>query len=85
MATDSPDVVQVSMNLLDYRVTPLHILFERVRDLAAARGVEVAAGEVVGLLPTEALTMTAAHYYGLRHFGPAAVLENRLLEALLRT
>ena len=42
------------------------------------------AKSVGGLLPTEALTMTAAHYYGLRHFSPAAVLENRLLEALLR-
>ena len=85
MATEASRVVQVSMNLLDFRVTPLHVVFERVRELAAARGVEVAASEVVGLLPTEALTMTAAHYYGLRHFGPAAVLEDRLLEALLRT
>jgi glutamate formiminotransferase len=85
MATDSPDVVQVSMNLLDYHLTPLHVVFERVRELAAAQGVEVAASEVVGLLPTEALTMTAAHSYRLRHFGPAAVLEDSLLEALLRT
>ena len=83
MATDDPNVVQVSTNLLDYRLTPLHQLFERIRELAAAQGVEVAAGEVVGLLPTEALAMTAAHYYRLPHFGPAGVLEHRLLEALL--
>jgi glutamate formiminotransferase len=84
MATSDPDVVQVSMNLLDFHVTPLHQLFERVRDLAAASGVAVAASEVVGLVPTEALSLTAAHFYHLPHFGPGSVLEARLLNALLR-
>ena len=83
LATDDPNRVQVSMNLLDYHLTPLHQLFERVRELAAAEGVEVAASEVVGLLPTEALTMTAAQLFRLPHFGPAAVLEQCLLGALL--
>jgi glutamate formiminotransferase len=83
MATDDPNVVQVSTNLLDHHLTPLHQLYERIRELAAAQGVEVAASEVVGLLPTEALAMTAAHYYRLPHFGPAGVLEHRLLDALL--
>jgi glutamate formiminotransferase len=83
MATDDPQKVQVSMNLLDFHLTPLHLLYDRVRDLAAAQGVEVASSEVVGLLPTEALTMTASHYYRLAHFGPAMVLEHRLLASLL--
>jgi len=83
MATADPNLVQVSMNLLDYRVTPLHLLFARVRDLAAAQGVAVASSEVVGLLPTETLAETAAHLYYLSHFGTASVLENRLLTTLL--
>ena len=83
MATADPNLVQVSMNLLDYRVTPLHLLFARVRDLAAAQGVEVASSEVVGLLPTETLTHTAGHLYRLPHFGTSNVLESRLLTALL--
>lgn len=83
LATDAPGVVQVSMNLLDYRLTPLHQLYARVRDLAAAEGVAVATSEVVGLLPTEALATTAAHHYQLPHFGPAGVLEHCLLSALL--
>ena len=83
LATADPDVVQVSMNLLDYNVTPLHQLYERVRGLATEQGAEVAASEVVGLLPTEALTLTAAHYVRVAHFGPQAVLEHRLLNALL--
>lgn len=84
MATSDPEVVQVSTNLLDYHVTPLHQLYERVRDLAAQSGVEVASSEVVGLVPTEALAMSATHCHRLTHFGPAGVLENRLLEALLQ-
>lgn len=84
MATADPDVVQVSMNLLDFHVTPLHQLYERVRDLAAERGVAVAASEVVGLLPTEALAMTAAHVYRLPPFGAQSVLEQRLLGAVLK-
>jgi glutamate formiminotransferase len=83
MATERPDRVQVSMNLLDYRVTPLHLLFERVRALAAEQGVAVESSEVVGLLPTEALTMTASHHFRLPDFGPRAVIESRLLGALL--
>jgi glutamate formiminotransferase len=71
------------MNLLDFRLTPLHLVYDRIRDLAAAEGVEVASSEVVGLLPTEALAMTAAHYTRLAHFGPAGVLEHRLLASHL--
>ena len=60
------------MDLLDYHLTPLHQLYERVRELAAARGIAVAANVVVGLLPTAALALTAAHYYCLTRFGPTA-------------
>ena len=84
MSTENPEVVQVSTNLLDYHVTPLHLLFERVAELAAERGVDVVDSEVVGLLPTEALTMAAGKELRIPHFGPGAVLEQRLLEAVLR-
>jgi glutamate formiminotransferase len=47
--------VQVSMNLLDYRVTPPAAAFAAVQELATRAGVPVAASEVVGLLPTAAL------------------------------
>ena len=83
MATGDPAVVQVSMNLLDYRATPLHELFGRVQELAALQGIEVVTSEVVGLLPTEALTMAAAQQLRAVHLGPTEVLEQRLLGALL--
>jgi glutamate formiminotransferase len=83
MPTADPNIVQVSTNLLDYRITPLHQLYDRIRTLAAAQAVEVASSEVVGLLPTEALAQTAAHHYRLPHFGPASLLEHRILSSLL--
>ena len=43
--------VQVSMNVIDVDGAPLHEVVERVRREAQARGVEVAGGEVVGLMP----------------------------------
>jgi glutamate formiminotransferase len=83
MATTDSRIVQVSTNLLDYHVTPLHQVYERIRELASRSGVEVASTEVVGLVPTEALTMAAADRYRLVHFGPTSILEARLVEALL--
>lgn len=46
--------VQVSMNLVDFRRTSPIEVFEVIRDLAAAQGVAVAEGEVVGLIPEAA-------------------------------
>jgi glutamate formiminotransferase len=75
MATESPGLVQVSMNLLDYRVTPLEKLFERVRQLAREASVEVANSELVGLVPAEALTQVAAAALLTSHIGPRSVIE----------
>ena len=58
MATDDPNVVQVSMNLLDTATTPLHVVFEAVQAQAAAEGVGVAESEIVGLLPLDVLVST---------------------------
>ena len=82
MATTSPDVVQVSMNLLDTERTPLHVAYEAVRSLAAERRVEVAASEVVGLVPQSVLVATFRHCVKASGFDKGQVLELRLLDAL---
>ena len=69
---------QVSMNLLDYRVTPIHVAFDRVREEAARRGVKIASAELVGLVPRQALVDTAVRYLPIENFSPDLVLENRL-------
>jgi glutamate formiminotransferase / 5-formyltetrahydrofolate cyclo-ligase len=46
---------QVSMNLLDFAVTPMWAVWETVRDVAAEDGVELAESELIGLAPLAAL------------------------------
>jgi glutamate formiminotransferase len=52
---------QVSMNLLDFRVTGIWRVWEAVRDAAAAEGVEPAESELIGLAPLAALVDVADH------------------------
>jgi glutamate formiminotransferase len=71
--------VQVSMNVLDLERSPLHAVFARVTREAAARGIEIAGGELVGLVPESVLA--AAESAGIRLPG---VDESRVFERALR-
>ncbi|HEX4824519.1 MAG TPA: glutamate formimidoyltransferase [Candidatus Polarisedimenticolaceae bacterium] len=53
---------QVSINLTDYRVTPLHEVFEACREEAARLGLRVTGSELVGLIPREALLAAGDHF-----------------------
>jgi glutamate formiminotransferase / 5-formyltetrahydrofolate cyclo-ligase len=50
---------QVSMNLLDFSVTPLWLVWDTVRDLAAEDGVELVESELIGLAPQAAFLAVA--------------------------
>jgi glutamate formiminotransferase/formiminotetrahydrofolate cyclodeaminase len=56
------DRVQVSINLTNYRVTPLHIVYEEVKKLAEERGISVTGSEIVGLVPYDALCEAGKYY-----------------------
>jgi glutamate formiminotransferase len=56
-----PVRAQVSMNLLDFRTTPLWRAWEVVGELAAEDGVELAESELIGLAPLAALLDVADH------------------------
>lgn len=84
LASADPNVVQVSMNLLDVERTPMHVVFERVRDEAAARGVQVLESELVGLAPTAALAQIARSYLRFPTLRADQAVEARLLAALLK-
>jgi len=58
---------QVSMNLLDFSVTPIWRVWEAVQAEAAAEGVELAESELIGLAPLAALLDVAAHAEGRPH------------------
>jgi len=51
----SRGLIQVSMNLLDYRRTSLQVVFDRVAAEAARRRIDVAESELIGCAPREAL------------------------------
>jgi glutamate formiminotransferase len=82
-ATADPQVVQVSMNLLDTRQTSLRTVFERIRQTAAEHGVEVIASELVGLAPAGALVDVAREALQFSRLDAESVLETRLLEQAL--
>jgi glutamate formiminotransferase len=70
--------IQVSMNVIDVDQAPLHELVERVRAEAAARGVEVAGGELVGLVPERVLRAAEAAGVALPGVDGSRVLERAL-------
>ncbi len=55
-------VAQISMNLTNITITPVHIAFDEVRKKADARGVLVTGSELVGLIPLEAM-LEAGRYF----------------------
>ena len=59
---DEYNLAQVTVNLTNYRVTPMHLLFEETRKEAAVLDVGVAGSEIVGIVPLEALLMAAEYY-----------------------
>jgi glutamate formiminotransferase/formiminotetrahydrofolate cyclodeaminase len=71
---------QVSINLLSYRTTPLHVVFETTREEAMKLGLIVTGSELVGLTPLEPL-VEAGRYY-LRKQGRSSGLPERELVEL---
>jgi len=69
---------QVSMNLTDYRRTPVHRALEAVRREAARFGVGVEESEIVGLVPEDALLDAAEYYLQLNRFDRATILERKV-------
>jgi len=73
---------QVSMNLTNYRQTPIARVVEMVRREAQRYGVAVHHSELVGLIPQEALIDAAVWYTQLDAFEPKQILESRLYSAM---
>lgn len=74
----SRGLVQVSMNLIDYRKTTLYEAFETVRREASRYDVEIVGSEIVGLVPQAALDRSAEYFLQIENFTPGVVLENRI-------
>jgi glutamate formiminotransferase/formiminotetrahydrofolate cyclodeaminase len=59
---DSYRQAQVSINLVNYRTTPLHVVFETVKTEAERRGMLVTGSEIVGMVPLGPLTDAGRHF-----------------------
>jgi glutamate formiminotransferase / formiminotetrahydrofolate cyclodeaminase len=55
-------IAQVSMNLDNYKVSPMHAVYEAIKEDARELDVGVAGSEIVGLVPLEAILMAADYY-----------------------
>ncbi len=71
-------MAQVSMNLTDFEQTPIHRVFELVKQEAARYGVAPVSSEIVGLIPKKALEAAAEWFLQVENFDSSLILENRL-------
>ena len=79
LSLEDRGIVQVSMNLVDHRRTPLHRALELIRAEAARYGVLVKECELVGMVPIEALAEVVSYYLQIPDFDAKQVIEYRLL------
>ena len=73
---------QISINLINYKITPPHVAFDTICDEAAKRGLRVTGSELVGLIPLQAM-LEAGKYYLLKQGKSPGVPEEELIETAI--
>ncbi|HZT07634.1 MAG TPA: glutamate formimidoyltransferase [Chloroflexota bacterium] len=84
LPTSRPGIVQISMNLTNFAVSPPHVVVDAIRGEAARRGIALAETELVGLIPAAAALAAAASSLGLLALDAGQVLEWAAREAMDR-
>ncbi|MGV8981636.1 glutamate formimidoyltransferase [Clostridium sp.] len=74
------NIVQISMNLVNYEKTAVYRAFEMVKMEAKRYGVSVVGSEVIGLVPMAALVQAAEYYLQIENFSMDQILEKRISE-----
>jgi glutamate formiminotransferase len=72
------NIAQVTINMINYEGTPLHRVFETVKNEAARYGVNIIGSEIVGLVPLQALVDAADYYLRLEGFSRKQVMEENI-------
>lgn len=75
------DVAQVSMNITNYHVAPIHKVYETVKEEAEKLGILVNGSELIGLMPLEAMLRAGRFYAGSR---ADSAPESELVDAAIR-
>ena len=78
------NMAQISMNLTNYKITPLHIAFEETRKAADDRGVRVTGSELVGLIPLQPL-LDAGRFFLQKQGMSVGVSESELVDCAIRS
>ena len=71
-------ISQVSMNLQDISVTPMHVAYETIKWMAESNGIKVTGSELVGLAPLRAFTEAGKWY------SPEAEGDSELIQAAVK-
>ncbi len=77
-------VAQISMNLTNINITPLHIAFDEVCKKATERGIRVTGSELVGLVPLKSL-LDAGKYFLVKQQRSTGVSEKELIKIAIKT
>jgi glutamate formiminotransferase/formiminotetrahydrofolate cyclodeaminase len=77
-------IAQVSMNLTDIAVTPLHIAFDTACNCAQARGLRVTGSELVGLVPLHAI-LDAGRYFLTKQQRSAGIPDEEIIKIAIRS
>ena len=77
-------VAQISMNLTNINITPVHIAFDEVCNKAAARGIRVTGSELVGLVPLKAM-LDAGKFFLRKQQRSTGVSEKELIKIAVKS
>lgn len=81
---DEYGIAQVSMNITDINVTPLHVAFDEVTRAAAARGIRVTGTEIVGLVPKRTL-IEAGRYFLHKQQRSSGIAESEVIRMAIKS
>lgn len=73
-------IVQVTMNIKDYKKNPIYRVFETVKMEAKRYGINVTGCEIVGSVPLDAVSESLEYYLGLEGFSTAKIIETNLIK-----
>jgi glutamate formiminotransferase/formiminotetrahydrofolate cyclodeaminase len=77
-------IAQISMNLTNISITPLHIAFDKAVERAAARGMRVTGSELVGLVPLKSM-LDAGKYFLEKQRRSVGVSEAELIKIAIKS
>lgn len=81
---DEYKVAQVSANLTNYLITPIHTFFDEVQKSCLSRGIRITGSELVGLIPLKAM-LDAGKYYLKKQGRSTGLCEEELIHIAVKS